>query len=296
LINVVRSTGGIEWEGKGSEDKILMTHMNVDYDFLSTTGMSIIAGRNIDPAIASDSVSAYLINETAARHMGWNPAEAPGKKLAMWGKQGEVIGVVKDFHFRPMTETIEPFLFRYRREESPSGLLVKAKANRVIDAISSIESIYKKYDHKSVPYYQFVDDALNKQYRLEQNTGRIVMTFSVITIFVACLGLFGLATYTAEQRTKEIGIRKVLGATIGSIVSLISREFILLVGFAIVIAVPVAWWGMSTWLQSFAYRIEPEWWMFAVSGMVALVIALFTVSFQSVRAALMNPAKTLRTE
>ena len=218
------------------------------------------------------------------------------QKVSNVGKAGEVIGVVKDFHFRPMTETIEPFLFRYRREETPSGLLVKAKADRVIDAISSIESIYKKYDHKSAPYCQFVDDALNKQYRLEQNTGRIVMTFSVITIFVACLGLFGLATYTAEQRTKEIGIRKVLGASIAGIVGLISREFILLVGIAILIAAPVAWWGMSTWLQNFAYRIDPEWWMFVVSGMVAFAIALFTVSFQSVRAALLNPAKTLRTE
>jgi ABC-type antimicrobial peptide transport system permease subunit len=296
LINVVRSTGGIVWEGNGPGDKILMTHMNVDYDFLSTTGMTMITGRNINPTIASDSVSAYLINETAAKHMGWSPGEAVGKKLTMWENQGEIIGVVKDFHFRPMTEIIEPFLFRYRPEELPSGLFVKAKPNRVTDAISSIESIHKQYDHTSTPYYQFVDDALNNQYRLELNTGRIVMTFAVLTIFVACLGLFGLATYTAEQRTKEIGVRKVLGASITSIVSLISRDFIVLVGIAILIAGPVASWGMSAWLENFAYRIDPEWWMFGVSAIIALGIALFTISFQSVRAALINPAKTLRTE
>ena len=296
LINVVRSTGGITWEGKGPDDKILMTHMNVDYDFLLTAGMRIIAGRNIDPTIASDSVSSYLINETAAKNMGWSPFEAVGKKLTMWENQGEIIGVVKDFHFRPMTEAIEPFLFRYRPEELPTGLFVKAKPNRVTDVMSSIESIYKQYDHKSTPYYQFVDDALNNQYRTEVNTGRIVMTFAVLTIFVACLGLFGLATYTAAQRTKEIGVRKVLGASITSIVSLISRDFILLVGIAILIAGPVAWWGMSTWLENFAYRIDPEWWMFAVSAIVALGIALLTVALQSVRAALINPAKTLRTE
>ena len=228
--------------------------------------------------------------------MGWNPNEALGKKLAMWGNQGEVIGVVKDFHFRPMTETIEPFLFRSQPEELPSGLLVKAKADRVIDAIASIESIYKQYDDRSVPYYQFVDDGLDNQYHLEQNTGRIIMTFSVLAILVACLGLFGLATFTADQRIKEIGVRKVLGASVANIVGLLSRDFVTLVAIAILISVPVAWWGTSRWLQNFAYRIDPEWWMFIVSGLVALGIALFTVSFQSVRAGLMNPAKTLRTE
>ena len=296
LINVVRSTGGIEWEGKKPEDKILMTHMNVDYDFFLTTGMSVIAGRNLDPAIAGDTVTAYLINETAAKYMGWTPTEAVGKMLTMWGDQGEVIGVVNDFHFRPMTETIEPFLFRSRPGETPSGLLVKAKGDRVMDAIASIESIYKRHDSKSFPYYQFVDDGLDNQYRVEQNTGRIIMTFSVLAILVSCLGLFGLATYTAEQRIKEIGVRKVLGASVTNIVGLLSRDFVALVALAILISFPVAWWGAERWLQNFAYRINPEWWMFGVSGIVALSIALFTVSFDAVRAALMNPAKTLRAE
>ena len=296
LIDVVRSTGAVEWEGKNPEDKILLTHMNVDYDFLSTTGITLIAGRNIDPDISSDTVSAYLINETAANQMGWSPAEALGKKLAMWGYKGDVIGVVKDFHFRPMTAGIEPFLFRYWPRESCSGLFVKAKANQIQDAIAVIEKIYKKYDPQSTLNYQFVDEGLQNQYRIEQNTGRIVLCFSVLAILVSCLGLFGLATYTAEQRIKEIGVRKVLGASVGSIVKLLSQDFLKLVFIAIVIASPIAWWGMDHWLEDFAYKINMQWWMFVLSGMVAIIIALLTVSYQSIKSAMANPVKNLRTE
>jgi putative ABC transport system permease protein len=296
LIDVVRSTGAVEWEGKNPEDKILITHMNVDYDFLSTTGMALISGRNIDPAISSDTVSAYLINETAATRMGWSPAEALGKKLAMWGYKGEVIGVVKDFHFRPMTAGIEPFLFRYWPRESCSGLFVKAKANQIQDAIAVIEKVYKKYDPQSTFSYQFVDEGLQNQYRIEQNTGRIVLCFSVLAILVSCLGLFGLATYTAEQRIKEIGVRKVLGASVGNIVKLLSQDFVKLVFIAILIASPVAWWSMNRWLKDFAYKIDLQWWMFILSGMVALVIAVLTVSYQCFKSAMVNPVKNLRTE
>ena len=296
LIDVVRSTGAVEWEGKNPEDKILLTHMNVDYDFLATTGMTLISGRNIDPGVASDTVSAYLINETAANRMGWSPSEALGKKLAMWGYKGEVIGVVKDFHFRPMTANIEPFLFRYWPREACSGLFVKAKANQIKDAIAVIEKIYKKYDPQSTLYYQFVDEGLQNQYRMEQNTGRIVLYFSVLAILVSCLGLFGLATYTAEQRIKEIGVRKVLGASVASIVKLLSQDFVKLVFIAIVIASPVAWWGMDHWLEDFAYKINMQWWMFVLAGVIAVIIAILTVAYRSIMAAMVNPAKNLRTE
>ncbi|HZB11380.1 MAG TPA: ABC transporter permease [Chryseolinea sp.] len=296
LIDVIRSTGAVEWEGKLPEDKILLTHMNVDYDFLSTTGMTLISGRNINPDISSDTVSAYLINETAATRMGWRPSEALGKKLAMWGYNGEVIGVVKDFHFRPMTAAIEPFLFRYWPRESCSGLFVKAKANQIQDAMAVIEKIYKKYDPQSTLSYQFVDEGLQNQYRIEQNTGRIVLCFSVLAILVSCLGLFGLATYTAEQRIKEIGVRKVLGASVGSIVKLLSHDFVRLVFIAILIASPVAWWSMDHWLKDFAYKINLQWWMFILAGMMAVIIALLTVSYQSFKAAMVNPIRNLRTE
>lgn len=228
--------------------------------------------------------------------MGWDPVEALGKNLALWGYKGEIIGVVKDFHFRPMTASIEPFLFRYWPRESCSGLFVKAKGNQVHDAISAIEKIYKKYDARSVPHYEFVADGLQEQYRVEQNIGRIVFCFSVLAIIVSCLGLFGLATYSAEQRIKEIGVRKVLGASVASIVRLLSQDFVKLVIIAIVIASPLAWWGTTRWLQDFAYKIDLKLWMFIVSGAAAISIALLTVSFQSVKAALVNPAKNLRTE
>jgi putative ABC transport system permease protein len=169
-------------------------------------------------------------------------------------------------------------------------------ANRTADAISSIERIYKKHDSKSTLHYQFVEDGLDNQYRLEQNTGRIVVAFAALAIVVSCLGLFGLATYTAEQRIKEIGVRKVLGASVTSIVSLLSRDFVALVGFAILIASPLALWAMAKWLQNFAYKVDLESWMFIAAGVVAISIALITVSFQSFRAALMNPIKNLRSE
>jgi ABC-type antimicrobial peptide transport system permease subunit len=296
LIDVIRSTGAIEWEGKAADEKILMTHMNVDYDFLSTTGMTLIAGRNIDPNISSDTISAYLINETAAKRMGWNPEQALGKKLAMWGYKGEIIGVVRDFHFRPMTETIEPFLFRYWPRELCSGLFVRAKGNQVPDAIAAIEKVYKRYDARTVPNFEFVDEGLQNQYRVEQNTGRIVLVFSVLAIVVSCLGLFGLTTYMAEQRVKEIGVRKVLGASVVNIVTLLSRDFVKLVMIGIVIAMPVAWWSMKGWLQDFAYRIDLELWMFFLSGSLAICIAFCVVSFQSAKAALNDPVKNLRTE
>jgi len=236
LVDVINSTGRIKWEGQEAEDNFLMTQINIDPDFLSTTGMELVAGRNFNQAIPSDTASAYIINETAAKRMGWTPREALGKTFTLWSYPGTIIGVVKDFHFRPMTTTIEPFLFHYWPRESCRGLFVKLKANQIHEAIAAIEKLYKKYDQKTAPHYQFVNDVLEHQYRTEQNTGRIVLHFSVLAILISALGLFGLATYAAEQRTKEIGVRKVLGASVTSIVNLLSRDFLKLVCLAILIA------------------------------------------------------------
>lgn len=296
LIDVNRSTGGVTWDGKEEGDRILLTHMNVDPNFLSTTGMSLVTGRNFNPLISSDTSSAFLINETAARRMGWNPSEALGKTIELWQNKGQVIGVVKDFHFRPLTSAIEPFLFFNWPREPLSGMFVKAKGGNVPDAISALAMIYKKYDAKSSLHYEFMDDGLQRQYLREQNTGHIVLTFSVLAIFVSCLGLFGLATYSAERRIKEIGVRKVLGASVASIVRLLSVDFVKLVIIAILIASPIAWWCSKRWLQDFAYKIDLRLWMFIISGAAAISIALLTVSFQSIKAALMNPTKNLRTE
>jgi len=296
LVDVINSTGQVKWEGQDAEDQFLMTQINIDPDFLSTTGMELVAGRNFNPSIPSDTASAYIINETAAKRMGWTPQEALGKTFTLWSYPGTIIGVVKDFHFRPMTTTIEPFLFHYWPRESCRGLFVKLKANHVHEAIAAIEKLYKKYDQRTAPSYQFVNDVLEHQYRTEQNTGRIVLHFSILAILISALGLFGLATYAAEQRTREIGVRKVLGASVISIVNLLSRDFLKLVCLAILVASPIAWWSMNQWLQDFAYRINIEWWIFLLSGLFAVAIALLTVSFQSIKAALTNPVKSLRSE
>jgi ABC-type antimicrobial peptide transport system permease subunit len=296
MIDVISSTYGFEWEGKEPDDKFVITEANIDPDFLNTMGMKLAAGRNFDPGIITDSSSAYLINETAAKRMGWTAEQAINKKIKLWEVEGRVIGVVKDFHFRPLTAAIEPFLFYYWPKDDYSRLFVKTNPNKTREAISAIETFYKKYEKQTAPEYEFVDLALENQYRAQQRTGRIVLYFSLLAIFVSCLGLFGLATFSAEQRIKEIGIRKVLGASVTNIATLFSGDFIKLVIVAIVIACPIAWWAANKWLQDFAYRVEIKWWVFGIAAIVALFIALITVSYQSIKTAIANPVKSLRTE
>jgi ABC-type antimicrobial peptide transport system permease subunit len=228
--------------------------------------------------------------------MGWKPEQAIGKTVTLWQNEGKVIGVVKDFHFRPLTATIEPFLFHYWPRESYSRLFVKTNPNKVREAISDIEQFYRKYEKQTAPEYEFVNQALESQYRTEQRTSRIVLYFSLLAIFVSCLGLFGLTTFSAEQRTKEIGIRKVLGASVNNIVTLFSQDFIKLVMIAIVIGCPIAWYSMTKWLQDFAYRIDIQWWIFLLAGCITVAIALLTVSFQAIKTALTDPVKSLRSE
>ncbi len=300
LVDMTSSTSSIAWEGQQTGDSFIMTHLNVDPDFVPATGMQLVAGRNFDPRMTTDTASAYLVNETAVRRMGWKLAEAPGKRIKLWDREGTVVGVVRDFHFRPLTAVIEPFLFRYWPKEGfnqgYSHLLVRTKPGQTRQALAAIERFYKKHEHLTAPRYEFVDEALENQYRTQQRTGRVVLYFSVLAVFVSCLGLLGLATFTAEQRTKEIGIRKVLGASVGGIVMLLSKDFLKLVGIAVVIASPVAWYAAHQWLQDFAYKIDVQWWMFAGAGLLAAGIALLTVSYQAIRTALINPVKSLRTE
>lgn len=296
LIDATGSTHSIKWEGQKPDDLFPISHMNIEPDFLETTGMKLIAGRNFDPDLVSDSVS-WMINETAAKRMGWTPEDAVGKGLQLWDNRGTVIGVVKDFHFRPMTTAIEPMLFRYwPGKENYTGFFIKTKPDQTREAIGLIQEVYKTHEPQTTPNYEFVDQSLEHQYRTEQKTGMVVLCFSILAILVSCLGLYGLVTFAAEQRTKEIGIRKVLGATVMGVVNLLAKDFITLVTIAILIASPIAWWAMTQWLKDFAYRIDVEWWMLAISGITAISIALLTVTFQSIKAALMNPVNSLRSE
>jgi putative ABC transport system permease protein len=296
LVDNGSSTYDFGWEGQGTDKGFVITHNNIDPKFLKTTGVKLIAGRNFDPKIMSDTSDAYLINETAVKRMHWTPEQALGKTLTFWGKKGKVIGVVKDFHFRPLTASIEPYLFRYWPNTFYGGFLIKTRPNLTHEAITAVEQIFRKYKSIMPPYYEFVDQSLENQYRTEQRTGSVVLYFSVIAIFVSCLGLFGLVTFTAEQRTKEIGIRKVLGATVTNIVTLLSKDFLQLVVLAILIAFPLAWYVMNQWLADFAYKTNIEWWIFAISGLLAISIALITVSFKAIKAAIVNPVKSLRSE
>jgi putative ABC transport system permease protein len=296
LVDLGSSTSDNGWEGQATGEGFVIFHTNVDPDFLVTTGMKLIAGRNFSPSITTDTSSAYMINETAAKRMHWTPEQALGKVFTFWGKKGKIIGVVKDFHFRPLTTSIEPFLFRYWPKDFYGTLLIKTQPSQTREAIAAVEALFKKHKSLMPPYYAFLDQSLENQYRTEQRTGRIVMYFSVLAILVSCLGLFGLVTFSAEQRTKEIGIRKVFGASIYSIVTLLSKDFLQLVSLAIVIASPIAWYAMNQWLADFAYKIAIEWWVFVLAGFLATGIALLTVSFQAIKAALMNPVKSLRSE
>jgi ABC-type antimicrobial peptide transport system permease subunit len=295
LVNVGSSTGNIEWEGKAESDEMLLSHLNIDADFVSTAGLELVAGRNFDAAIASDS-TAFILNETAARQMGWTSEKAIGKSLKFWDIDGYVIGVVKDFHFKPFTEAIEPMLFRYWAWENYSSLFVKIDGNQMDKALKIIKLSFEKFDPDNEFQFQFLDQALENQYNSYRSTAQIVLYFSILAIVVSCLGLIGLASFTAEKRSKEIGIRKVLGASVFNIVGMLSTEFVKLVLFAIFIGSPVAFWLVNKWLNEFAYKMEFEWWIVVSAGVGALLLALLTVSYESIKVAVTNPVKSLKSE
>ncbi|GAB3489543.1 ABC transporter permease [Spirosoma knui] len=295
LVDVGNSSN-INWEGQQPKDEFLITQMNVDPDFLSTVGMKLERGANFREKSAKDTSATYLINETAARRMGYTAESAIGKRVEFWGTKGRIAGVVRDFHFRPLNVAIEPFIFRYAPDNPYFQMLVKTRAGQAQQAIQAISRLYKQYEKEAPLQYGFVDQELDKQYRREQRTGQIVLYFSGLAILISCLGLFGLAAFTAEQRTKEIGVRKVLGASVSSIVGLLSKDFVKLVIIAIAIASPLAWYATHRWLQAFAYKVDISWWVFAATGCLAVGIAVLTIGFQSLKAAMANPVKSLRTE
>jgi putative ABC transport system permease protein len=270
---------------------------DVDYEYIPTLGMQMIAGRNFSRAYGTDS-SGVILNETAAKILGWG-ANAVGHTIGHAENEGtqktyRVIGVVKDFHFRSLHESISPLVMVLSKNSGT--VIVKIRPKDISGLLASLENEWKKLSPDAPFTYSFLDKRFNDTYLAEQKTARILGIFAGLTIFVACLGLFGLATFMAEQRTKEIGVRKVLGASVTSIVGLLSKDFLKLVAVAIVLASPVAWYAMNRWLQDFAYKIDISWWVFALSGLLAVGIALLTVSFQSIKAALMNPVKSLRSE
>ena len=273
-----------------------MQTWRIDYDYLKTLGMEIVKGRNFSREFGSDS-SAILINETTAQLLGYQ--DPVGQKLYASNNAGSptvynIVGVVKNFHFESLRQTIGPLCFILGN--SPWLASFKVKSSDIPGLVKQVEAKWKAMA-PSLPFsYRFLDESFDNMYRAEQRVGKIALAFAVLTILIACLGLFGLATYMAEQRTKEIGVRKVLGATVSNIVNMLSKDFLRLVIISAALAVPAGWWAMNLWLRDFAYRVDIGWWIFIVAIGISMLIALVTVSFQAIRAAIANPVKSLRTE
>ncbi len=295
LANVDNSAD-MEWEGMQPNEKFLITQANIDPDFIPALGMQLMSGNNFKWQSEKDTINNFIVNETAVKMMGSTADKILGKRVTFYGAKGSIIGVVRDFHFKPLSAGIEPFIFRYQPWSSYFSLFVKTVPGKTAEAINQVQKLYKKYEPETPFEFTFLNESINQLYKDDKRTASVILLFACLTVFVGCLGLFGLTVFTAEQRIKEIGIRKVLGAGVASIAGLLSKDFLKLVIVAIIIAVPVAWFVTSKWLLNYAYRINIDWWVFLAAGLVVLGIAFFTISFQSIKAAVANPVKSLRTE
>jgi len=269
-----------------------------DHDFTSTFGIPMISGRYFSRDYGTDTAS-FVINESSVKALGWkNASEAVGKDFKYGNQRGHIIGVINDFHFESMHQAIVPMIMvMFPPSQSYyNNLSIKITGNNISSALSHLEKTWKKYFPETPVDYTFLDENFDRLYQAEQRQATLFTSFACIAIFIACLGLFGLSAFAISQRIKEIGIRKVLGADVSTIVTLLSKDFLKLVAIAALLAFPVAWYFMNNWLQDFAYRINMPWWVFIIAGVTAGFIALVTISFQAIKAAVANPVKSLRTE
>lgn len=268
----------------------------IDHEYIPQFDLKIIAGRAFSKDFASDSTQAMIINEEAVKLLGYNdPQNAIGARFKQWGREGQVIGVIKNFHFNSLHDNIDPLTMRM--EQTRNDLItVKLAPNNIKETIGEIEKLWGSFLPEQPFDYFFLDDSFNEQYESEERFGNLFLYFASLAILISCLGLLGLAAYSTLQRRREIGIRKVIGASVSEIVNLLSKDFLKLVMIAFAIASPIAWYVMYNWLQDFAFRIDIKWWMFLLSGGSAILIAILTVSFHAVKASLSNPVKALRTE
>ncbi|WP_160715106.1 ABC transporter permease [Chitinophaga solisilvae] len=283
--------GGISWTGKDPLQEASFADAAVDFDFVKTMKLQLKEGRDFSRAFATDSAN-FLINEMAAARMGY--AHPLGQQMAWGDNRGEIIGVLKDFHFNSMHEAIEPLFIRLDNAPRWGTILVRTAAGKEREVLAALEKTTKALNPRFPFTYQFSDQEFTRLYRSEEVIGQLTAWFAFLAVFISCLGLFGLAAFTVEQRTKEIGIRKVLGASIGGIVVLLSGDFLKLVLLAVMIGAPVAWAGMQQWLSAYAYRTDLPWWLFISAGVLATGIAMMTVALHSIRAGMTDPVKTLK--
>ena len=270
----------------------------VDPSYIDVMGIQLIAGRNFDPGIASDTINSVIINESMVRDFGWTAQSAIGQKLKGYADDltPEVIGVVKNFNFLSLSEKVEPEMFQEFSGYAPYKYFIRIKPGNPAPALDAIKKAWISVVSDLPLKYDFLDESLNRFYKSESKWSNIVGWAGGISIFLACLGLFGLASLASVNRIKEIGIRKVLGASVTGIVGLLSKDFLKLIAIALMIATPLAWYFMNNWLQNFAYRINVRWYVFVATGIITVLIAFITISFQAIKAAVANPVKSLRTE
>lgn len=288
------SRSGFEYKG---ETKSVFEYF-IDPNYIPVMGMEVIRGRNFDYQYASDSMGAVIINEAMVKDFGWTMDSAVGQQLVGYSERitPTVIGVVKDFNYLSYHEKVEPMLFHMFADYQPFQMLVRLRPGNPAPAIQHIEKAWQSAASGLPFQYGFLDENLNRFYQSEQRWGRIVGIAGAICILLACMGLLGLTSLVVVNRTKEIGIRKVLGASVQSILTLLSKDFIRLVLLAAIVAIPLAWWAMNKWLEDFAYRIDIQWWMFAIAGLLTLAIALITIGLQAMKTALSNPVNSLKSE
>ena len=296
-LEVGSSTSGVRWPGKDTTKLILFSSNPITYDYIKTMGIQLVEGRDFSTEYGLDTMN-YLVNEAAAKKIGYK--DPVGKELTMWGDKGMIVGLMKDYHHNSLHVPIEPLILRLHKMSWGGNywgnVIVRTEKGKTKQAIASMEKLYKQFNPGFPFKYYFTDDEIANRYKAEYTVSKLSRYFAFLAIFISCLGLFGLVTFTAEQKTKEIGIRKVLGASVTGIVGMLSKDFLTLVVIAAVIAFPVAWLAMHRWLNDFAYRVNIGWWVFVIAGVIALLIALLTISFQSIKAAIANPVKSLRTE
>ena len=287
-------TDPINWEGKDKNSNVGFKPASVGFDFIKLMNLKTVEGRNFSRDIATDSSDAFMVNEEAVKEMGMkNPI---GKWISAWDKKGHIIGILKDYHTHSLREPIKPLIIDIKEYEYFGVIIVRTKPGKTKEAIAGLEKVYKNINPNYPFTYQFVDEEYKNLYSSELIISKLSVLFSSLAILISCLGLLGLVKFSAEQRTKEIGIRKVLGASMGQIISLFSKDFLKLVCLAFLIAAPIAWYAMNRWLQDFAYKIDISWWIFVLAALTSLLVALVTLSYQAIKTTLANPVKSLRTE
>jgi putative ABC transport system permease protein len=295
--NIGSNSGGAEWDGKDPEMQLVVGMSSVDYDFIETMGIQMVAGRafsrEFPSDISDDDNAAFMINETLAELIG--KESLINENLRFLGVEGPIVGIMKDFHFRSIHNEIEP-LAVILYPEWFNTMLIRLVPGDVTKSIAAVETGWNQVLPNYPFEYRFLDEDFTRRYRIEIGAGQLLRYFTVLVVIISCLGLFGLSSFTAEQRTKEIGVRKVLGASITNLVILMTSQFTKLVFIAIAIAFPIAYYILNKYLGNYAYRIDLSVSVFVLSGLLAVLVAIITVSYQAIRAATVNPAQALKYE